>query len=73
MEHLLAAAEARQALSPIGAGRKHTPWRSPDAACKETTGKARGDKRNKYSELQQCKHWLQEQQRQSRLMGRLGR
>ena len=74
IEHLLAAVDrpGRPCL-PLGlGGSRHLgevrvqPARRPQAKREE-------GKRSKSSESQQRKHWLQEQQRQSRLMGRLGR
>lgn len=74
IEHLLAVVERtdRPCLLLGLRGSRHLgeaqvqPARRPQAKGEE-------GKRNKYSETQQCEHWLQEQQRQSRLMGRLGR
>lgn len=72
--HLLTAAErpGRSCLPP-GLGVSRHLGEAWVQSAGRPQAKQKESKRSKYSESQQCKHGPQEQQRQSRPMGRLGR
>lgn len=71
--HLTAAERPHRSCLPPGLGASRHLGGAWVQSPGRPQAKQKEGKRSKYSESQQCKHGPQEQQRQSRTMGRLGR